>query len=244
MNLPWLSASESIIFPPVEDSTEEGIVAAGGNLSPGMLLSAYRQGIFPWYNEGDEILWWSLDPRFVLFTEKLKISKSMKKELRKQKYEVTLDNSFKEVIGNCRNAVRRGQGGTWITKEMMDGYCELNRLGWAHSVEVRMSGKLVAGLYGISLGHVFFGESMFTKVSNGSKIAFILLTLYLKDKGFSFIDCQDHTNHLESLGAENIRRKEFFNILNKGLAFPDFIGMWCDIFPDFPQSAGYGKILE
>jgi len=242
--LPWFGADDYLQFPSIEDSTEEGIVAVGGNLSPGVLLSAYRQGIFPWYNEGDEILWWSPDPRFVLFSEKLRISKSMKKEIRKQKYDVVLDVNFEEVIRSCRTSVRKGQGGTWITEDMVNAYCELNKLGWTHSVEVRTNGELVAGLYGVSLGKVFFGESMFTKVSNGSKIAFILLTLYLKEKGFSIIDCQDHTNHLESLGAENINRKEFYRKLNSELSYPDLKGRWDEIFPDFPESEGYRNLIR
>lgn len=245
MSLPWLDIDENICFPSVDEATEEGIVAVGGNLSPGVLISAYRQGIFPWYNEGDEILWWSPDPRFVLYTDRLRISKSMRKEIRKQQYIVTLDHSFREVITHCSNIVRRGQGGTWITGDMVEGYCELNRLGWAHSVEVRNSdGELVAGLYGISLGRVFFGESMFTTVSNGSKIAFIVLTLFLRDRGYSLIDCQDYTNHLESLGAQNISRKDFYQILNRELTYPDFNGLWNRIFPDFPHSVGYGDLLK
>ena len=244
MSLPWLDASEHILFPSVDDSTEEGIVAVGGNLSPGVLLSAYRQGIFPWFNEGDDILWWSPDPRFVLFTEKLKISKSMRKEIRKEQNDIVLDSNFEEVIRNCRNSVRKGQGGTWITEDMVQSYCELNRLGWTHSVEVRKDGELLAGLYGVSLGRIFFGESMFTKVSNGSKIAFVLLTLFLKDKGFEVIDCQDHTNHLESLGAENIKRDEFYRLLNSAMTYPDLIGMWNDVFPDFPDSVGYRDLVK
>lgn len=244
MSLPWLDASEHILFPSIVDSTEEGIVAVGGNLSPGVLLSAYRQGIFPWFNEGDDILWWSPDPRFVLFTDKLKISKSMKKEIRKNQYEVSLDSNFEEVIRSCRNAFRKGQGGTWITEDMVQAYCELNRLGLSHSVEVRKEGELVAGLYGVSLGRIFYGESMFTKVSNGSKIAFIQLTLFLKEKGFDLIDSQDHTNHLESLGAENIKREEFYRLLNSSLAYPDLKGMWNKVFPDFPDSKGLRDILK
>ncbi len=244
MSLQWLSASEQILFPSVEDSTEEGIVAVGGNLSPGVLLSAYHQGIFPWYSEGDEILWWSPDPRFVLYTDKLKISKSMKKEIRKQNFKVTLDSAFDEVIGNCARTVRKGQGGTWITNDMNSAYCELHRLGWAHSVEVRRDGELVAGLYGISLGRVFFGESMFTKVSNGSKMGFILLTLFLRDRGVTLIDSQDHTNHLESLGAENISRKDFYSILKRELDYPDFRGLWSLRFPEFPDSSGYRELLK
>jgi leucyl/phenylalanyl-tRNA--protein transferase len=244
LSLPWYGVDDYLEFPSVDDSTDEGIVAVGGNLSPGVLVSAYSQGIFPWYNEGENILWWSPDPRFVLYTEKLKISKSMKKEIRKQKYNVVLDNSFEEVIKKCRDSVRIGQGGTWITDDMVNGYCELNRQGWAHSVEVLDHGTLVAGLYGISLGKSFFGESMFTKISNGSKIGFILLTLFLKDKGFSIIDCQAHTKHLESLGAEQITRKDFYLELNNGLSFPDFRGNWNIIFPDFPDSSGYRTIVK
>lgn len=243
MSLPWLDAQEFIAFPSVDESTDEGIVAVGGNLSPGVLLSAYRQGIFPWFNDGDEILWWSPDPRFVLFTDKLKISQSMRKEIKKKKYDVLFDQNFEEVIRACRNSVRRGQGGTWITEDMVSAYVELNKLGWTHSVEVRENGVLIAGLYGVSLGKVFFGESMFTKVSNGSKIAFILLTLFLRDKGFTLIDCQDHTNHLESLGAENISRKEFYRILTKELSYTDLKGKWDKIFPDFPDSEGYRNLI-
>jgi leucyl/phenylalanyl-tRNA--protein transferase len=244
LSFPWLSSEESLEFPAVEESTDEGIVAIGGNLSPGVLLSAYRQGIFPWFNEGDDILWWSPDPRFVLFTEKLKVSSSMKKEIRKKKYEVLLDRNFEEVIRACRNSIRRGQGGTWITEDMISSYTELNRLGFTHSIEVRKDGVLLAGLYGVCLGKVFFGESMFTTVSNGSKTGFILLALYLKDKGFSIIDCQSHTNHLESLGAENIPRKDFYRILKDELAFPDLIGNWNLLFGDFPDSSGYRDIIK
>ncbi|MBB6480826.1 leucyl/phenylalanyl-tRNA--protein transferase [Spirochaeta isovalerica] len=244
MSFPWLSEEEHIFFPPVEESTEEGIVAVGGNLSPGVLLSAYRQGIFPWYSEGQDILWWSPDPRFVLFTENLKISKSMKKEIRKKKYEVVLDRNFQKVIGACRDSVRKGQRGTWITEDMFRAYCAIHEMGWAHSVEVLDKGNLVAGLYGVSIGRVFFGESMFTRVPNGSKTALILLTLFLKDRGFKIIDSQDHTDHLESLGAENIRREDFYGILKKELSFPDYRGMWNRIFPEFPDSEGLRDILK
>ena len=243
MNLPWFSAEQYLEFPGVNEATEEGIVAVGGNLSPGVLLSAYKQGIFPWFNEGDDILWWSPDPRFVMFTDKLKISKSMKKEIRKKRFELSLDENFTKVIENCRTSIRKGQGGTWITGDMIQAYCRLHELGWAHSVEVSENGKLVAGLYGVSLGRVFFGESMFTTVSNGSKTAFVLLTLFLEEKGFTIIDSQDHTNHLESLGAENISRDNFYQILNRELSYPDFKGKWNKLFPDFPDSTGYRDLL-
>lgn len=244
MSFPWLGEEDAVTFPPVNESTEEGIVAVGGNLSPGVLLSAYRQGIFPWFNEGYEILWWSPDPRFVLFTDKLVVSSSMRREIRKPRYEVFLDRDFEGVIRNCRNSVRKGQGGTWITEDMVRGYCELNRLGWAHSVGIYDGDSLVAGLYGISMGRIFFGESMFTTVSNGSKRAFILLTLFLIDRGFSIIDCQAHTRHLESLGAENISRQDFYKILENELKYPDYRGSWQDIFPQFPDSAGFRKLME
>ncbi len=244
MTIPWLNENQYFTFPSVEESTDEGIVAVGGNLSPGFLLSAYKQGIFPWFSDGDPLLWWSPDPRFVLFSEKLKISKSMRKEIRKNRYEILLDQNFKDVIRGCRTSVRKGAGGTWITEEMVDAYCSLNDLGLAHSVEVRDKGKLVAGLYGVSLGRVFFGESMFTTVSNGSKIAFILLLLFLKDYGFKLIDCQDHTNHLESLGAENIGRDQFYTILADELSFPDHRGDWATLFPGFPDSKGFRALLK
>ncbi len=244
MSLPWLSAEQYIEFPSVETSTEEGIVAVGGNLSPGVLLSAYKQGIFPWFNEGDSVLWWSPDPRFVLFTNELKISRSMKKIIKKSRYTILLDNDFESVINGCRHSFRKGQGGTWITKDMVKAYCVLNRLGWAHSVEVWEDGSLKAGLYGISIGRIFFGESMFTSISNGSKTAFILLTLFLRDKGFELIDCQDHTDHLESLGAENISRKDFYSILKKDLSLSDYKGNWGLLFPDFPDSNGYRDLKK
>lgn len=244
MSFPWLREDEYLEFPPVEQSTEDGIVATGGNLSPGVLLSAYRQGIFPWFSDGMDILWWSPDPRFVLYTDKFKIPKSMRKEIRKKKYQVVLDRNFEEVITSCRQTLRKGQNGTWITDSMVKGYCELHRLGYAHSVEVRKNGELVAGLYGVSLGHIFFGESMFTRVSNGSKLALIYLTLYLKDQGFKLIDSQDHTDHMERFGAENILREDFYRILKNELDYPDYRGKWDQIFPDFPLSQGLGEIME
>lgn len=244
MSFPWLGADEYIIFPPVENSTPEGIVAVGGNLSPGVLLSAYKQGIFPWFNEGEEILWWSPDPRFVLYTENLRISKSMKKVLKKNQFQISCDSRFEEVIRGCRNSFRKGQGGTWITEDMVKAYCDVHELGWAHSVEVSLDGELIAGLYGISFGRVFFGESMFTKVSNGSKAGFIALTLFLRDKGFRIIDCQDHTKHLESLGAENMSRIDFYKILKSELHYPDYKGKWTEVFPEFPLSTGLGELLK
>ncbi|MBN2659538.1 MAG: leucyl/phenylalanyl-tRNA--protein transferase [Spirochaetales bacterium] len=233
-----------MVFPSVEEATGEGVVAFGGNLSPGVLLSAYRQGIFPWFSEGQDILWWSPDPRFVLFTDRLKISRSMKKEIRKEKYQVVVDRNFEEVIRSCRETVRRGQRGTWITEEMVQAYCRIHKLGWAHSVEVLDKGNLVAGLYGVSMGRVFFGESMFTRVSNGSKTALIFLTLFLREQGFLLIDSQEHTDHMESLGAEYISRNAFYSILKKELTYPDYRGMWNRLFPDFPRCRGLRDLLQ
>jgi leucyl/phenylalanyl-tRNA--protein transferase len=193
-------------------------VAIGGNLSPGMLLSAYEQGIFPWYSEKEPLLWHSPDPRFVLFPEKLHVSQSMKKVLKRGDFEIALDRDFPGVITACSLAPRPGQDGTWITGDVIAAYTELHRLGWAHSSEAYAEGELAGGCYGIRLGNVFFGESMFAKKPNASKAAFLSLARFLFDDGVIFIDCQVHTDHLESLGAEEIGRKDFFKLLRETLA--------------------------
>jgi leucyl/phenylalanyl-tRNA---protein transferase len=203
-----------MFFPPVDSSEEDGLLAFGGDLSTDRLILAYKNGIFPWFSNGYPILWWSPDPRFILFPDKLKISSSMKKFMKKTSYTVTFDTSFKEVITSC--AKMREVSGTWITKEMQEAYCNLHSLNLAHSVEVWENDKLIGGLYGVSIGRCFFGESMFSKKINGSKFGFITLVEFLKQKGFIIIDCQVHTNYLESLGAEHISRKEFLKIIKKG----------------------------
>lgn len=217
---PYLNENERFQFPPVEEATEEGIVGVGGNLSPGMLLSAYSQGIFPWYSPGEPILWWSPDPRFVLFPDRLHISHSMRKLLNQRKFEISIDRQFEAVISECRDTSRPGQNGTWITEDIVDGYVELHRIGAAHSVEVSRDGNLVGGLYGVCLGSCFFGESMFARESNASKAGFISLVRALVPQGLTFIDCQVPTDHLASLGAEEIPRDRFYSILRDALKQP------------------------
>ncbi len=213
---PYLGERERFRFPePSPDS--EGLVGIGGNLSPGMLLSAYEQGVFPWFNPGDPILWHSPDPRFVLFPESLHVSSSMRKVLRSQRFHVSFDTDFSSVIRSCSTVDRPGQGGTWITDSMIAAYGELHRLGWAHSAEAYLDGSLVGGCYGIRLGDVFFGESMFHRVPNASKAAFLTLAERLFTEGVRFIDCQVRTDHLASLGASDIPRDEFLALLESAL---------------------------
>jgi len=205
--------SEEIWFPPVEEASPDGILAIGGDLSPERLELAYRSGIFPWYSEGDPIIWYSPDPRMVLFPEKLKISKSMRQLIRKDEFTVTYSTDFRNVIANCKTIERQGQPGTWITNEMQLAYLKLHDLNLAKSVEVWQNNELIGGLYGIDLGHIFCGESMFSKVSNASKLAFIYLVEKMKEEQYKLLDCQLYNKHLASLGAEEISRKEFLNYI-------------------------------
>ena len=225
-SFPYIDETEYFPFPSVEKASPEGIVAMEGNLSPGMLLSAYKQGIFPWYSAGEPILWWSPNPRMVLFPDNIHISKSMKRNFNKQKFSFSMDNQFSEVINSCGGIPRKHEDGTWITSEMKDAYIYLHELGWGHSVEVWEDNELVGGLYGLSIGSVFFGESMFSKKTDASKAAFIVLAQTLGKLGFSMIDCQLYTPHLESLGAEKIDRKEYLELLNKGLEADTHRGTW------------------
>ena len=202
---------ENTDFPDVSQATFEGLLAIGGNLSTKRLLSAYKKGIFPWFSDDEPILWWSPDPRFVLFPEELHVSKTMKQLLKKNHFEVTINKDFKSVIERCSKTKRVGQDDTWITQDMIDAYLRLHQLGYAKSIEVWQNDQLVGGLYGIDLGNnVFCGESMFTKVSNASKVGFIT---FVQNSNYRLIDCQLHTNHLESLGARNISRTEFVEYL-------------------------------
>jgi leucyl/phenylalanyl-tRNA---protein transferase len=210
--MPLFSLDKQLIFPPVELAEPDGLLAIGGDLSTERLLIAYRSGIFPWY-EGEHILWWSPDPRFVLFPKELVISKSMRSLIRKNAFTFTTDKAFAEVITNCKKVSRKNQDSTWITDEIRNAYIDLHNKGYAHSAEAWQDGKLVGGLYGVLLGNVFFGESMFSKVSNASKFAFIMYIEELKKSGISIIDCQVYTEHLETLGARMIPRKEFVKIL-------------------------------
>lgn len=207
--------SEDIIFPSVQFANEDGLLAIGGDLSVERLSLAYKSGIFPWFNEGEPIIWYSPDPRMVLFPTDLKISKSMKQIIRKNEFSITFNQHFADVISNCKNVFRAGQGGTWITNNMQQAYIELHKKGIAKSVEVWLNNELVGGLYGIDLGHIFCGESMFSKVSNASKMAFIYLVQKLEKEDYTLIDCQVYNNHLASLGAKEIPRNEFLKYLNK-----------------------------
>jgi leucyl/phenylalanyl-tRNA--protein transferase len=208
---------DDLIFPPVEMATKEGILAIGGDLRIERLLLAYRSGIFPWYNEGEPIIWWSPDPRFVLFPEKLRVTKSMQSVLNKGSFRFTINRAFSSVLQNCKTIARKEQEGTWITPAVQQAYAELHQLGYAHSAEAWINGELVGGLYGIRIGNIFFGESMFSKVSNASKFAFINYVRQLQKEKVKLIDCQVYTAHLESLGAKMIDRKKFMAILSENL---------------------------
>jgi leucyl/phenylalanyl-tRNA--protein transferase len=210
--MPLFALDKEIIFPPVHLAEPDGLLAVGGDLSTERLLLAYRQGIFPWY-EGQHILWWCPNPRFILTPSTLKVSKSMKQLLKRHTFTFTTNKAFTEVINNCKNVDRPGQSGTWITSQMKEAYIRLHKLGFAHSAEVWQGDELVGGLYGIRLGKVFFGESMFSKVSNASKYAFISLVQQLEQEDVQLIDCQVYTEHLESLGAHMITREDFVQLL-------------------------------
>jgi leucyl/phenylalanyl-tRNA--protein transferase len=209
--------SKDLFFPPVSQANHDGILAIGGDLSPERLQLAYRSGIFPWFNEGEPIIWWSPNPRMVLFLDDLIVSKSMRNILNRNIFKVTFNQNFRDVISNCQQVKRDGQTGTWITNEMIDAYCKLNELGIAKSVEVWQNDQLVGGLYGIDLGHVFCGESMFSLVSNASKVAFINLVNQLKEDNYRLLDCQVYNEHLESLGCFEIERTVFMEILKTGI---------------------------
>lgn len=202
---------KKLIFPPVEDALEDGLLAFGGNLSVERLLLAYKSGIFPWYSADEPVLWWSPNPRFVLFPEKLKISDSMKQVLKKNTFQVTYNQAFEAVIEACGSINRKNQDGTWITDEIKNSYLKLHNLQIVQSIEVWQNTVLVGGLYGLKIGDCFFGESMFSKVSNASKFGFI--TFIKNNPSIKLIDCQVYTNHLESLGAEMIPRNEFLRLI-------------------------------
>ena len=205
--------TRDLYFPNVQEANEMGILAIGGDLSTERLLLAYRNGIFPWFEDNDPILWWSPNYRMVLFLEEFKVSKSMQNIINRNIFEITFNQDFKSVITNCSQVKRNGQNGTWIGHEMIDAYCHLHELGIAKSIEVWQNKELVGGLYGIDLGHVFCGESMFSAVSNASKIAFIALVNHLKTNNYKLLDCQVYNEHLESLGCREIPREDFMKIL-------------------------------
>jgi leucyl/phenylalanyl-tRNA--protein transferase len=223
--IPWLEKDAP--FPPLRRALKEpnGLLAAGGDLSPERLLEGYRHGIFPWFSEGDPILWWSPDPRMVLFPAELKISRSLGKTLRNRSYEVRFDSAFNEVIASCA-APRKGAPGTWISDAMIAAYLELHRLGHAHSVETWIGGELAGGLYGVAMGGVFFGESMFSRARDASKIALAALVARVGAEGFGLIDCQMRTRHLETLGAREIPRARFSRLLEELIHYPRSPGTW------------------
>ena len=213
--IPWLNPEDP--FPPLSTALKDpsGLLAAGADLSPERLIQAYRQGIFPWFSNGDPILWWSPDPRMVLFPSELKVTRSLEKALRNRDYEVRVDTRFGAVMSACAKAPREGQNGTWITDEMINAYCALHSQGLAHSVETWIDGELAGGLYGIALGQAFYGESMFARATDASKIAFVHLVRQLQRWQFGIIDCQMRTDHLTRFGAREIPRSEFSALLAK-----------------------------
>jgi leucyl/phenylalanyl-tRNA--protein transferase len=212
--MPVFSLDKALLFPPADLSEPDGLLAIGGDLSTERLLVAYRSGIFPWY-EGEHILWWCPDPRFVLYPGELVVSKSMRQVINKNTFRFSINEAFSEVINNCKRINRKDQESTWITDDVNAAYIELHQKGFAISAEAWQDGKLAGGLYGVLLGNVFYGESMFSAVSNASKFAFILLVEQLKREGVVIIDCQVYTEHLESLGARMIPRKDFIRILDQ-----------------------------
>lgn len=224
---PW-----NLRFPPVDLATPEGLLAVGGDLRPERLLEAYRHGIFPWYNDDQPILWWSPDPRAVLFPDKLHVSRSLEKTIRRGHFTVTFDTCFRDVMIQCSGPrPQYPEGGTWITPAMIEAYTKLHDLGYAHSIETWAEGNLVGGLYGVAIAGVFFGESMFSRVADASKVALVRLIRQLRTWGFQIFDCQQASPHVLRLGAEEIPRRDFLDYLAAALELPDRLGHWqfdCD----------------
>jgi leucyl/phenylalanyl-tRNA--protein transferase len=224
--MPVFELPEENIFPPPHLAEKNGLLAVGGDLSVSRLLTAYSMGIFPWFSEGDPILWWSPDPRLVLFPEELRVSRSLKQVLRKDIFQFTFDRAFEDVISACASVHKRADGDTWITGDMIEAYIRLHEEGYAHSVECWHEDDLVGGLYGISMGSAFFGESMFTKKSNASKAALVTLVRQLQEWNFRIIDCQVTTRHLMSFGAREIPRSEFLRIISDAIREETAPGLW------------------
>jgi leucyl/phenylalanyl-tRNA--protein transferase len=224
--MPVYQLSEDLVFPPPYLASKSGLLAIGGDLSCKRLLLAYSMGIFPWYSAGEPILWWSPDPRLVLYPDEFKISRSLKKTIKKQAFNVTMDRAFDDVISECAQVRLENNEGTWIVQEMVRAYCRLHENGFAHSVEAWQDGSLAGGLYGVSLGKCFFGESMFTRIANASKVALAALMAYLQARDFAFIDCQIATEHLISFGAREISRSRYLKELAGALKYPTLQGKW------------------
>ena len=219
--------TDKIAFPPAHLASKEGLLAVGGDLSRKRLLHAYRMGIFPWFSNDEPILWWSPDPRLVLYPHEIKISKTLKKIIRKGVFKVTMDTAFAQVITQCAQIRLQNNQGTWIVEDMIHAYCKLHESGFAHSVEAWYQGDLAGGLYGVSLGRCFFGESMFTRISNASNVALVKLVEYLNTLSFDMIDCQLTTQHLLRFGAREIPRVKFLKQLEKSLKASTKKGKWC-----------------
>lgn len=224
--MPVFILDEEKAFPGPELAEPDGLLAIGGDLSPERLLKAYASGIFPWYSDGSPILWWSPDPRMILIPGEFKISKSLRQTLRKNIFEVRFDEDFEGVISACAQTKRKGEEGTWITSEMMQAYIKLHKLGYAHSVEAFKDGKLAGGLYGVSLGAAFFGESMFFLERDASKVALAALVARAIEHGITFIDVQQRTDHLRSLGARPVAREVFQEMLEEAICYPTFQRKW------------------
>ena len=225
--MPVFLLTDKIEFPPPHLASKEGLLAVGGDLSLERLLLAYRMGIFPWFSDDEPILWWSPDPRLVLYPNEIKISKTLKKIMKKGLFKVTMDSAFVQVINQCAQIRIQNNQETWILEDMIDAYCKLHELGFAHSVEAWYQGELAGGLYGVSLGNCFFGESMFTRISNASNVALVTLVEYLNTLSFDIIDCQLTTEHLLRFGAKEIPRAAFLNQLEESLKASTKKGKWC-----------------
>ena len=226
----FLPPTEKPNFPIPESANDDGLLAIGGKLTIDWLIEAYSNGIFPWFNDGDPILWWSPNPRATMSPKDIKVQKSMKSIFNQNKYQLKIDSAFENVIEICSNIPRKKQRGTWITKSMKNAYVEMHKKGYAHSFEAWKNDKLVGGLYGISLGKMFFGESMFSTMANASKFAFISMCKILDKNNFSLIDCQMHTNHLESMGCGSVSRAKFLEMLENNKEFTTICGNWSNKF--------------
>ncbi|MBW2569516.1 MAG: leucyl/phenylalanyl-tRNA--protein transferase [Deltaproteobacteria bacterium] len=224
--MPIFLLSDEIKFPPPQLAQKDGLLAAGGDLSRDRLLLAYKMGIFPWYSEPEPVLWWSPDPRLVLYPDDIKISKTLKKIIHKNIFHITIDQAFRQIITSCARIRSQNNEETWIVDDMIKSYCKLHESGFAHSVEAWHEGDLAGGLYGVSLGRCFFGESMFTRISNASNVAFVFLVEYLKSLSFDMIDCQVSSEHLIRFGAKEIPRERFLRELEQSLEAPTKTGRW------------------
>ena len=224
--MPVFYLSDEHIFPPPNLAEKEGLLAVGGDLSEERLLLAYRMGIFPWYSDEEPVLWWSPDPRLVLYPEEIKVSKTLKKIIKKDRFDITMDQAFDEVVKACAQIRSENNEGTWIGKDMIKAYCKLHESGYAHSVEAWYNGELSGGLYGVSLGKSFFGESMFTRISNASNVVFVKLVEYLTQISFDMIDCQVRTEHMIRFGAREVPRDLFLQQLKESLCKPTIKGKW------------------